>query len=135
MTNARFVRLPNGTIIPAPGQPVDESAPVEEVKVEEEDEEVRPAEEDEESDEDEMERTDIDDLLTINGDEDEMERVDTDDLTDLTPEDDDEIFGVSNEDVIEGYDPMRRRKKPSKKLMRRTSRLYRSPPTTLGGIR
>lgn len=87
----------------------------------------------------EVERTDIDDLFapTANSPLDEMERTDIDDITDadgdipelsLTPEDEFDIFGVTQSDIMGTPSKPRR-----KKLLRATGKRY-TPPTGLQGM-
>ena len=130
MTTPRYVRMPDGRLVavPAPVSPPEEGEPITppglEV-VEEAEEEVEPRDDG------------FSDILDVT-EEDVMgtegvalpEEEDNEDLFSVPEEEDTgDLFGVSEADAME-YPP-----KPKKPQIRRTTKPYPPPPTTLGGMR
>lgn len=118
----RYVRGPDGRLVAVP-TPI---SPPEKEAIEEEEEDG------------------ISDLFEGPKKEDMSDLVDTSDETEvseedvmgeeeegpeLTEEDEDDLFGVSEEDAMEELP------RPPKPKIRRTIKRYPSPPTTLGGMR
>lgn len=58
------------------------------------------------------------------------EALDFSDLTMLNEQEEDELFGLDNSDVMGTPPPQTR----SKRMIKRTSKPYRPPPTSLGGM-
>lgn len=106
----RYVRGPDGRLVAVP-TPI---TPPEEVEPEEVEEEGS--------------RDDVSDVLEVS--EDDVMGTDADNpRQELDDDDMEDLFGVSNEDIM-GYPP-----KPKKTKIRRTTKYYPTPPTTLGGMR